>query len=98
MMKHQLLIRMRMHILSIELPIKRLINHPTLIIPRREQMVERQRLLLRLPLLLQHIGTDKTSVGKSFVPFIHEDVVFGVGGSDVFHGAEFGDAGADFVG
>lgn len=89
---------MAVHILGVEFAIKGLIDVPAHIVSRAKQVRPGQRLLLTFALLFQHIWADECGARESLVPVVHEDVVFGVVGDDVFDGSEFVDATTDLIG
>jgi hypothetical protein len=96
--EHQLLVGVCVDIFSIELLVKRLINIPTGVVMGTEQMCPRQWFFLTLALLLQCVWANEFGVWEGFVPVVHEDVVLGVVGGNVFHGTHLVDTAADFVG
>lgn len=94
----QLLVCMCVYVFGIELAVEGLVDVPAGVVLWAEQMCPGQWLFLTLALGFQLIRTNEFGVWEGLVPVVHEDVVFGIVGCDVFDGSEFVDATTDFVG
>lgn len=97
MVEYEFLVGVGVDILGVKLAVKGFINVPTSVVLWAEQVCPRQWLLLAFTLLFQCIRTDQFGVWEGLVPVVHEDVVLGVIGTDVFYRAHLVDLALDVV-
>lgn len=97
MVEYELLVGVGVDILGIKLAVELLIDVPAGIVLWAEQVCPRQWLLLTFALLFQCIRTDKFGVWEGLVPVVHEDVVLGVVGTNVFYRAHLVDLALNII-
>lgn len=93
----QLLVGVCVYEFGVKLLVEGLVDQKGGVFVLLEEVGPRERLSLLFALRLEVFGADQARVGEGIVPVVHEDVVFGVVGADVFYFAHGLDGLADIV-